>query len=105
MPHTLGRVEIQALLAALGGDYDINLPGGVVRLLARSLPGDAVCALLDDIGDGVTRIVYDLGKPLAVLHVQAMVREYWESQWVAGVLPRQRRTLLPHGPAHVTIGA
>ena len=79
MSHALSSREIHALLSALCGNYDAELPGGRIKLLARSLGGKAVSAILPGIGDGVLRIAYDLNKPNAFAHAQAMIRDHWES--------------------------
>ena len=96
MPHaTLGPGEVQEILRLFSGSYDLDLPPGHVRLLGRSLPGKAVCAILPDIGDGVLRVVYDANKPNAFAHVQAMVREWWESYQEPIVLPNGVVAVVP----------
>lgn len=79
MPHVLTSAQIAELLDTLCGSYDVTLGCGELRLLARSLPGNAVCAILPDTGDGVFRVVYDTAKPNAFQHTQAMLRDWWES--------------------------
>lgn len=71
--------QVGELLDALCGSYDVDLPCGRVRLLARFLPGKAVSAILPDLGDGLLRLVYDTSKPNAFQHTQAMIREWWQS--------------------------
>lgn len=79
MPYALSSDDVQSIMTALCGDYDFDIGRNKVRLLARSLPGGAVCSILPDLGDHVLRIVYDLSKPNAFRHAQAMVGEWWES--------------------------
>ena len=79
MPFDLSAEDVQSLLTALCGSYDVNIGSGRVRLLARALPGGAVCSILPDIGDGILRLVYDVAKPNSFQHVQSMVRDWWES--------------------------
>ena len=80
MRQLLDLAAIQAVLTALCGSYDVELDAMEfkVRLLARMLPGGAVCSILPDLGDGVLRIVYDVSKPNAFMHTQAMIRQWWE---------------------------
>ena len=84
---TLDDRQVLALMTVFGGLYDILLPYGNVRLIGRELPGKAVCAILHDTGDGVFRLVYDPGKPDAFRHVQAMIRDWWESYREPEVFP------------------
>lgn len=81
MPYHLDLGAVQAIVSALCGSYDVELEavGARVRILARALPGTAVCAILPDLGDGVLRIVYDLAKPNASRHTQFMIKEWWEA--------------------------
>lgn len=81
MPHNLTTDDITQTLAALCGTYALDV-GQTVRAIGVSLPGKAVCAILPDIGDGITRIVLDLDKPHALAHTRAMIREWWESTTV-----------------------
>lgn len=87
MSYQLDLGAVQSVLSALCGSYDIEVKGARVRLLARWLPGSAVCSLLPDIGDGMLRVAYDLSKPNAVLHVQALIAEWWEGQRQAVLFP------------------
>jgi len=79
MPYALNSDDVQAVLTALCGSYDTQVGNCKIRLLARWLPAGAVCSILPDLGDGILRIVYDLSKPNAFRHAQAMVGEWWES--------------------------
>lgn len=76
-PFELSAESVQALLTTLCGEYDVDFGCGTVRLLGRSLPGNAVCSILPDIGDGVLRLVYDVSKPNVFQHMQEMVRAWW----------------------------
>lgn len=87
MSYTLSPLVVQEILRTFCGTYDVDLQGGRVRLLGRSLPGKAVCAILPDAGDGVLRLVYDANKPNAFAHAQAMVREWWLSDLEPIVFP------------------
>jgi len=78
MPYELTSKNVQAVLTTLCGSYDVDIEGCRIRLLTRWLPGDAVCSILPDLGDGILRIIYDTGKPNAFRHAQQMVREWWE---------------------------
>ena len=78
MPHNLTHDDVAQTLAALCGNYTLDV-GRTVRTIGLSLPGKAVCAILPDLGDGITRIVYDLDKPHALAHTRAMLREWWAS--------------------------
>jgi hypothetical protein len=79
MSFNLTVEDVQSILTTLCGSYDVDLGFGRIRLLARPLPGVAVCSILPDLGDGVLRLVYDIAKPNSFAHVQSMVREWWES--------------------------
>lgn len=79
MPYRLTSNHVQAVLTTLCGSYDIELADCKIRLLARALPGIAVCSILPDLGDGILRIVYDVAKPNAFQHTQQMVSDWWES--------------------------
>jgi hypothetical protein len=79
MPFDLTVEDVQSILTTLCGSYDVDLGFGRIRLLARALPGGAVCSILPDLGDGVLRLVYDIAKPNSFQHVQSMVRDWWGS--------------------------
>lgn len=87
MPHNLTAHALQMALTALCGNYVVDVGDESVRLIADSLPGNAVCAILRPLGDGVTRIVYDLDKPHALAHTRAMLHEWWESYRVPVAFP------------------
>lgn len=110
MPHTLSDAHLVELLTALCGSYDVDLAGGRMRLLSRTLPGGAVCAILPDAGDGVLRLVYDTSKPNAFQHAQAMVLEHWESFREPEVFPDGSVEMIarvcppmPRGPVPVAV--
>lgn len=79
MTYALSSSDVQSVLTTLCGSYDVEVGDLKVRLLARTLPGGAVCSILPDIGDGVLRVVYDLSKPNAFMHAQVMLQNWWES--------------------------
>lgn len=87
--------RLGAILTALDSRFVAQFANGAIRLLGRSLPGEAVCAILPDQGDGVLRMVYDPNKPNAACHTGAMLREWWESYRVPVAFPDGSVELLP----------
>lgn len=78
MRSTLRPEDLTDLLTTLDSRFVAEFANGAVLLLGRDLDG-AVCALVPDLGDGVLRIVYDPNQPNALLHVQTMMAQWWES--------------------------
>jgi len=110
MAHVLSAEQVNEVLSTLCGSYDVILDCGEVRLLSRTLPGSAVCAILPDRGDGVFRLVYDTTKPNSFQHTQAMIRDWWESFREPEVFPDGTVELLERicpdpdpGPMRVTV--
>jgi hypothetical protein len=79
MRSSLAPEDLTELLAALDSRFIVQFAGGAIRVIGRSLPGDAVCAILPALPDDVLRIVYDPNKPNALCHTRAMLEEWWES--------------------------
>lgn len=71
--------HLAELLTALDSRFVVQFADGAIRVLGRSLPGEAVCAILPEQPDKVLRIVYDPNKPNALSHTAAMLQEWWES--------------------------
>lgn len=110
MPYTLNDRNIAELLSALCGSYEVVLACGKVRLLARRLPGNAVCVILPEAPDGILRLVYDTAKPDCFGQTQALVRDWWESFAEPEVFPDGTVEMLrrvcpevPEGPVQIAV--
>lgn len=86
--------DIERTLVALCGRYTLNVSESV-RIIGASLPGNAVCAILPPLGDGVMRLVYDEHKPHALAHSSAMLQEWWESYAEPVAFPDGSVELIP----------
>lgn len=76
---TLHPEHLAEVLAALDSRFVAQFAGGAIRVLGRTLPGAAVCAILPGQPDQVLRVVYDPNKPNALSHTRAMLEQWWES--------------------------
>lgn len=79
MRANLHPEHLAELLAALDSRFVVQFAGGDIRVLGRTLPEPAVCAILPAQPDNVLRIVYDPNKPNALSHTATMLQEWWES--------------------------
>lgn len=79
MRSSLAPEHLAEVLTALDSRFVAQFAGGAIRVLSRSLPGKAVCAILPEQPDNVLRIVFDANKPNALCHTRAMLEEWWES--------------------------
>lgn len=79
MRSSLAPEHMSDLLTALDSRFVAQFAGGAIRLLGRTLPDDAVCAILPAQPDNVLRVVYDPNKPNALCHTRAMLEQWWES--------------------------
>ena len=79
MRSSLKPAHLAEVLTALDSRFVAQFAGGAIRVLSRSLPGPAVCAILPALPDNVLRIVFDANKPNALCHTRVMLKEWWES--------------------------
>ena len=84
----LGPDELAQILVVLCGRYLVDVIPGKLRLIATSLPGPAVCAVLPCLSDGTVRVVVDPEKPNAYAHTRTMLREWFESYLAPEISPQ-----------------
>lgn len=82
--------QMQSLLATLSAPMLVARYGTKLRVIATSLPGKAVCAVLRSAEDGVMRVVYDPEKPHAAWHTYSMLRTWLAERGMEPCNPAKR---------------